>query len=143
MEITFLTDFTIGSFNTLNLNLISNNEQKKDFQKLASIIITENFDIIALQETVAEIAIKQLMRYLPHNWSYCWGQEPSRSSDGKKNSAKGFTFIWNTSRFNESSKDSRPQFEPVKGTIVRRPYLGRFIPVNGPFIEIRLIRVCL
>jgi exonuclease III len=129
--------------------LRSDNTQRKDFRKIARIIEDEKFDIVALQETIAEIAIKQIKRYLPEYWKHDWNQESGRSDspdddDGQtqpKNAAKGFTFLWNSRRFQECSRDNRAQFEPVRGYIVRRPFVGRFVPVNGPFCEIRLINI--
>jgi exonuclease III len=142
-----MADYIIGSFNAQNLNLRSDNVQKKDFKKIAEIIEKENFDIVALQETITETAIKQIEKYLPNYWVHDFNQEngrPDIDDEGKtqsKNSAKGFTFLWNSKRFEECSKDNHAQFEPVKGYIVRRPFVGRFAPVNGPFCEIRLINI--
>ncbi|MFP3090459.1 hypothetical protein LQZ21_09055 [Treponema sp. TIM-1] len=144
-----MADYIIGSFNTQNLNLRSDSAQKKDFEKIAEIIEKEKFDIVALQETITEIAINQIERHLPNYWIHDFNQEngrPDISDDDEdqiksKNSAKGFTFLWNSRRFEECSKDNRAQFEPVKGHIVRRPFVGRFAPINGPFCEIRLINI--
>jgi len=144
-----MADYTIGSFNTLSLNYRRDNEINKDFFKFAQIIEEENFDIVALQETLNKQSIEFIIRHLsyPDKWKYYWDQEAERLvKDGEnnqltKNQAKGFTFLWNTKRFEESSKDKLPQFEPVRGDIVRRPLVGRFIPVNGPFCEIRLINI--
>jgi exonuclease III len=143
-----MADYTIGSFNTQNLNYQGN----KDYRMFAKIIDTENFDIIAMQETINEGAIYKIKRYLraSYNWDYKWGQEFGRSdfSDDNKdppntrrNTAKGFTFLWNTRRF-QLTNDNSPQFMSVRGTnIIRNPFIGRFIPVNGPFCEIRLMNI--
>jgi endonuclease/exonuclease/phosphatase family metal-dependent hydrolase len=63
-----------------------------------------------------------------------------------KNAAKGFAFIWNTSRLCECSKRHEPllvDFVP-KAKLARTPLYGRFSPIGtrgGAFFELRLINI--
>jgi endonuclease/exonuclease/phosphatase family metal-dependent hydrolase len=65
----------------------------------------------------------------------------------KKNAAKGFAFIWNTSRLRECSKKREPlllDFLVPKAKLARTPLYGRFSPMGtwgGAFFEIRLINI--
>jgi len=57
----------------------------------------------------------------------------------------GFSFLWNTKRVKESSRDGKPSIIDFRGPyLTRRPLLGRFSPSDLPgglFFEIRLINV--
>ncbi len=54
-----IESFNIRDFNFSNTSSDGENV-KRDFNKIADIIIKENFDIVAIQEINAEIAIKHL-----------------------------------------------------------------------------------
>ena len=44
--------YVIGSFNLLKMDFKSNDETKKNFDRIADIIREEQFDVIALQEVM-------------------------------------------------------------------------------------------
>jgi hypothetical protein len=102
-----------------------------------------------LQETIDEEAIKQIKNYLSGPWKYDWNKEhgrPDISDDDDDrarpmNAVKGLAFLWNSRRFQEYPPNNHAQFPPVRGHMVRRPFVGCFSPVYGPFCEIRLINI--
>lgn len=139
--------YKIGSFNTHNFS----GKTDRDVNKMANIIKNENFDIVALQEILDEVALESLLKRLPH-WV---GKQISPASfvkdavDDKerKNAGKGFAFLWNSNRMRECSKEGEPMLADhnfSKGALARTPLYGRFSPSGlqgGAFIEIRLINI--
>jgi endonuclease/exonuclease/phosphatase family metal-dependent hydrolase len=129
--------YIIGSFNTCRFTGIG----RHDIGVLADIILSERFDIVALQEVFRPDALNLLKRRLP-GWEGCHGR-PGNGPAGDF----GFAFLWNTKRARECSKDSQPIiFEQYKSNIRmrRNPFYGRFTPsglLGGAFFEIRLIDV--
>jgi endonuclease/exonuclease/phosphatase family metal-dependent hydrolase len=136
----------------------------KDLDTIANIIVSEQFDVIALQEVLSYEALIMILRRLPRYWEGKWDQPRSnkaeleyvdaKDADGKPstqntrrstNTAKGYAFLWNTRRLRECSKTGPLIFEQIKsGALVRNPYYGRFTPAGlpgGSFFEIRLINV--
>lgn len=139
--------YKIGSFNLQEFSL-----KKKDFNKLASIIADEDFDIIAIQELLAPSALKYLTDVLNKNrkfdqkWESCFGDSKSRNILKNEYPA----FIWNSKRIeliktgykeNPMSIDNF-QIKNIPGQIklLRNPVIARFKPVKREF-EIRLINV--
>jgi hypothetical protein len=132
-----MADFTFGSFNALKLNYAAAGENKKDFLKLAEIIRDENFDVIAFQETPSDMATKQILFSLGSDWDRRWNSDIHSPSPAM---TEGFSFFWNKRRF-ELLDNNDPLFQAVRGNIDRKPFVGRFRPVNGPFCEFRFIDV--
>ena len=129
--------YIIGSFNTCRFT----GTGKHDIGILSDIILSERFDIIALQEVFRPEALNLLKKRLP-------GWECSHGRPGNGPACDfGFGFLWNTKRIRECSKDSQPIiFEQYKSNIRmrRNPFYGRFAPsglLGGAFFEIRLIDI--
>ncbi|GHV52252.1 hypothetical protein AGMMS49579_09230 [Spirochaetia bacterium] len=151
--------YTIGSFNLLNFS----GRTEKDLDAIATIIASEQFDIVALQEVLRPEALTMLLRRLPWYWEgrqstprsskeeLEWNDTPSTASNipqGVKksaNTAKGYAYLWNTRRFRECSKSGPQIFEQIKnGSLVRNPFYGRFTSAGlpgGTFCELRLVNV--
>ncbi|WP_010256927.1 hypothetical protein [Treponema primitia] len=153
--------YRIGSFNMLNFS----GKTQKDLDVITNIIVSEQFDIIALQEVLRPEALTMLLRRLPLYWEGSQASPRSNKSeleffnDGDNtneqqisqnvrstaNTAKGYAFLWNTKRVRECSRNGPQIFEQIKnGALVRNPYYGRFTPAGlpgGSFFEIRLINV--
>ena len=128
-------EYIIGSLNCCRLGTA----KKHDYDTLANIVVSERFDIIALQEVFKPEALEPLRIRLP-NWEMCH-ERPAVGSFGDY----GFSFLWNTKRVKECSKEGRPNIITVRGPdMTRRPLYGRFTPSELPgglFFEFRLINV--
>ena len=127
--------YTIGSLNCCGLGTA----RKHDYDVLADIILSERFDIIALQEVYKPEALEPLrLRLL--NWEVCH-ERPATGSFGDY----GFSFLWNTKRVKECSRDGRPNTITMRRpNMTRRPLLGRFSPCElhgGLFFEFRFINI--
>ena len=66
-------EIKIGSFNLKKFGASS----KKDFEKIAEIIVSEDLDIVALQEIFSEgkgvnRLLEQSVKYELYNWDYCF-----------------------------------------------------------------------
>lgn len=130
--------YIIGSFNMHEFS----GTGKHDLNTLANIILSENFDIVALQEIKRIEALNSLKSRL-YGWEAKRGDNPQSGSSGDY----GFGYLWNTRRVRECSKDSEPIiFSQYKSNIriKRNPFYARFTPnglPGGAFFEIRLINV--
>ena len=154
----------IGSLNMRNWSYSS----RKDFQKIAEIIVSEEFDVIALQEILSEG--KGVQRMLEsevkkelYNWDVRFGF-PYESSDQDKISdminrdkrGEGYAFLWNKTRFKlaEFKKlGEKREFEPriinsMQNDVhadcsifARTPFYIRLQPIYGGFFELRLINI--
>lgn len=127
--------YVIGSLNVNRFNGLG----KHDTGKIADMFLSENFDIVALQEVMHPRALEMLQRRMPVYWQACYGDP--------RTDAYGFGFLWNTRRVRECSQDAQPSIfnqyrSPLK--LNRDPFYGRFTPdglLGGAFFEIRLIDV--
>lgn len=155
--------YKFGSFNICNFNdpLKSNRQFNTDIKLIAKIIRSERFDILALQEVLAEEVLRDyLMPALNEggaHWDYRWAK-PSKSDSYE---SEGYAFIWNTQTMELSFSNTvehssgystivkhkvephiydQYKIDPARGEfqLSRNPYYGRFKPVNG-FCEFRLI----
>lgn len=137
--------YIIGSFNVHDFSEFS----KRNDGLMAEIVRNEKFDLIALQEILAEGAAKRLLRALGPGWEG-WQMCPLSFSAKK---AKGYAFLWNSRRLG-IARDGKPSGEPFIYSqysmhpasqlprltrLTRDPLVGRFQPVCGPFVEIRII----
>ena len=144
--------YRIGSFNMYKFQAYrSDKEISKDLNKIAEIIRTEQFDIIALQEIFSKTAMNMLLSRLGRNWNGSWESPQSTSIQA----AEGYAFLWNTDRI-ELAKSvtvngkrtyypriyNQYRVDRTKGqhALVRNPYYGRFHPIHT-FLEIRLINI--
>ena len=140
--------YRIGSFNMYKFSYQDDEKVKKDMARICE-IIQDNFDIVAVQEMFTPGALKnRLLNNLNSSWDGRWAQPKSRSSQA----AEGYAFIWNTKKFKLMTKKNRYGIEEVVEPVIidnyhieqgyqrllRDPYYARFIPVNGPFFELRL-----
>ena len=140
--------YRIGSFNMCKLSFQDDMEIKKDMAKICE-IIEDNFDIVAIQEIFTPAALKyRLLSNLNPTWDGRWAQPKSSSPQA----AEGYAFLWNTKRFKLMTRKNRYGIEevvepviidnyhvgPGQQRLLRDPYYARFIPVNGPFFELRL-----
>lgn len=79
--------------------------------------------------------------YRTKHWEGRWAKPKSNYGD---NIAEGYAFIWNRDRIKLVTNTKNEVFEPRIAdfgdvhNLVRPPFLGRFMPINGRF-EIRLI----
>lgn len=157
-------ELKIGSFNLRKFGASS----KKDFEKIAEIIVSEDLDIVALQEIFSEgkgvnRLLEQSVKHELYNWNYCFGApfesgDPAKYGDMISNESRGegYAFLWKKSRFQkvEYKKlgESRT-FEPriinslTKDVNVdcsffaRAPYFIRLQPRYGGFFELRLLNI--
>ena len=144
--------YRIGSFNMFKFQAYRSDDNiKKDIAKIAEIIRTEKFDIVALQEIFSETAMRILLKYLGPSWDGRWEQPYYASSSA----AEGYAFIWNKMRFKLAAtslddgnirvaephvfyqyKLDRTKWQEK---LIRDPYYGRFTPLALPKCEFRLI----
>lgn len=156
--------YRIGSFNLHNIGMsaFTNN---RDLEKIAGIILSENLDVIALQEVLAEgkaftkddlpssITKSNILFYLggPENWGFEWAYSGDESPRHE-----GYAFLWNKKRLKLSTakvfrngvtfeRVYTPRMIQTKGQeMQRKPYFARFTPQGlpgGSSFEIRLICV--
>ena len=146
--------YIIGSFNLLKMDFKSNEETKKNFDKIANIIREENFDVIALQEVIAEIAVKEIVKRLGSMyWDYVF--KPSTITVSKDAQREGYAFLWKKKRLRLVDADSAVEIKDEyrikrnssgayihQGSLVRPPLVIRLTPqglLGGSNFEIRLI----
>ena len=136
--------YVIGSW---NLRTFTGNEEKRDIDLIANVIDKEGFHIMALQEVMdtknisGSQTIDALKARLP-NWDGCYGN-PNKM--GFYAADYGFGFLWNSIFIEKCPDDicalSGYEMFGSGGMVSREPLYMKFIPVNGPDIEIRLINV--
>ncbi len=146
--------YLIGSFNIRDFNFANKSkdgeEEKRDFQKIADIIINEGFDIVAVQEVNSENAIKYLTTVLNRrkNLLQEWTYDFSGKAATTINDPEGYGFIWNIKRLRllELQGKNNPTYYNCAGGkgILRPPYYGRFTArqmLGGSNFEIRIVNV--
>ncbi len=146
--------YKIGSFNMYKFTAYqSDQEIRKDLDKIANIIHTEKYDVVAMQEVFNPKAAEMVRARLGFDWEMAWAQPPSIN----RQAAEGYAYIWNKRRLQPIktiTEHGRRTFEPRifnqyiidKGSgqipLERNPYYARFTPnglPGGSFFEIRLI----
>ena len=148
-------NFKIGSFNLKNLGLAAlSDSNSRNLEKIAEIIRSENFDIVALQEILSEgsaifsksYAKDTLLWYLGPDWDFRWADAESSGYDPRH---EEYAFIWNTQRMgltktkldDSTVRVFNPRICRVKyDNMFRKPYYARFTPIDT-FMEIRLLCV--
>ena len=149
--------YKIASFNMRNFGNAAGNT--RDLNKIADIILTENFDIVSLQEILSEGKGIQILLELAlgPRWGIAVSTGISRTSDRRDEQC---AYIWNkqTIKLAEATVNTRyginkRVFEPRainsqgreinvdENQFVRIPYYARFEPVSGGFFELRLVNV--
>ncbi len=142
----------IGSFNIRDLNFSNESKdgetQKRDFPLIADMIIKEGFDVVAIQEVNAPMALERIVFYLnkKKNLLHEWECDASGKAATTNNDPEGYGFIWNKKRIRlmDISRKNNPTFYNCAGgkNVIRPPYYGRFttrgLP-GGSNCEIRLV----
>ena len=147
--------YHIGSFNIRDFNYSNISREgekiKRDFDKIAKIIVNENFDVVAIQEVNAESPLKHLTdvlnrKYKRYNreYSYAYGGDmPTSSKDPER-----YGFIWNNKRLRliDIPRKKNPSYYQNAGgvTLQRPPYYARFTARGmhgGTNFELRLVNV--
>ena len=150
----FIISYVIGSFNLRDFNFsnvsndVTNEQLKRNFEKIASIIIEEKFDVVALQEINAQLPLEYLTRIINchknrlREYQCCFGANmPSASRDPER-----YGFIWNTKRLRliNTSRGSNPGYYENAGALglIRPPYYARFTSrgmLGGTNFELRIV----
>ena len=146
--------YVIGSFNIRDFNLANKSRDgesiRRDFELIAQIIRQEKFDVVAIQEVNAEIAIKHLTdilnrgKNLLQEWEYDFsGKAATAIAD-----PEGYGFIWNKKRLRllEKRNKKNPDYYTYAGGggLLRRPYYACFTSrglVGGSNFELRIVNV--
>lgn len=148
--------YYIGSFNLRDFNFSntssdgSQEKLKRNFEKIAKIIIDEKFDVVALQEVNAPLPLEYLTRILNthktpvREYDFRFGSDlPHKkcTSDPER-----YGFIWNTKRLRliKPRRGSNPGYYENAGALglIRPPYYGRFTArgmLGGSNLEFRII----
>lgn len=148
--------YCIGSFNLRDFNFANTTndgtqeEITRDFKKIAKIIIEERFDVVALQEINAPVALKHLtgilnsQKTLQREYDYRFGTDMPNQSGSKDPERYGF--IWKTKRLRliEPRRGTNPGYYQNAGalTLIRPPYYARFTArgmLGGTNFELRLV----
>ncbi len=156
--------YRIGSFNLHNIGLGAF-AGERNLEKIANIILSEQLDVVALQEILSEgkvftkddlpstITKSNIISYLggKEQWDFAWalsGDESPRH--------EGYAFLWkkdrlrlSTSRISRNGRTFERVFMPrmiqTRGQeMQRQPYFARFTPQGlpgGSSFEIRLLCV--
>lgn len=142
--------YRLGSFNMMNLSRYT----ERDCKKIADIILSEQFDIVAMQEVLSEgkAVEERIIKALGNDWDYTFIKADSEYDKREE----GYAFVWNKDKFELangkeiSSKTNASQsfFRGENPQIVihnskemiRKPCYARFIPKDS-FCEIRIICV--
>ena len=146
----------IGSFNLRDFNFANKStdgteeEIKRDCEKIAKIIIEEGFDVVALQELNAPLPLKYLTNILnkykniTRVYACVFGTDMPNQSGSKDPERYGF--IWNSKRLRllKTTKNNNPGYYQNAGAIslIRPPYYARFTArgmLSGSNFEIRLV----
>lgn len=136
---------------------------KKDFEKIAEIIVSENLDVVALQEIFSagkgvERLLEQCVLYGLRDWDVRFSEPPSKITNTNELNLRGeiYAFLWNKRRFKLaefSEIGEKRVFEPrIINSLqtdvhvdcsffARTPYYIRLYPQYGGFHELRLINV--
>lgn len=122
---------------------------KRNFSKIAEIIVNEHFDIVGVQEVNSENAIKYLIKKLKYksyfeDWSYKY--IPAYSKNGKRD-PESYAYIYNKKKFvlvEEKKDNPRLYVEAGGNELIRPPYYARFTTrglAGGSNFEIRLLNI--
>lgn len=148
--------YIIGSFNLRDFNFSNRStdgteeEIKRDCEKIAKIIIEEGFDVVALQELNAPLPLRYLTSILnkyknvTREYACVFGTDMPNQSGSKDPERYGF--IWNSRRLRllKTTKNNNPGYYQSAGAInlIRPPYYARFTArgmLGGSNFEIRLV----
>lgn len=146
-------EYRIGSFNMERFGA----NAKKDFAKIAEIIVEEDLDIVALQEIFSEgkgveRLLNELVKHELYGWEICIA-EPNETKNFESR-GETYAYLWNKRKFElvEYSKlGDKRIFDPRIvsrndigvdcSVLARAPYYIRLQPRYGGFFEFRLINI--
>ena len=147
--------YIVGSFNLRDFNFSNkstdgaNEKIKRDFNKIAEIILKEKFDVIALQEVNAEVPLKRLVSILNMHKNitreYSWDFGENMPFQNGSHDPERYGFIWNVKRLRLlKTRGRNPGYYQNAGAValIRPPYLARFTArglLGGCNFELRLV----
>lgn len=146
-------EYRIGSFNMERFGA----NAKKDFARIAEIVVEEQLDIVALQEIFSEgKGIEKLLGELVKRELYGWDVRIAEPNETKDFESRGetYAYLWNKRKFKlvEFSKlGVKRVFDPRIvsrndtgvdcSVLARAPFYIRLQPKYGGFFEFRLINM--
>ena len=137
--------YIIGSFNLYRFSGQSDKDIKKNVVKIANIIKSERFDIVALQELLPSdqpkdvIINKMLLSALGSNWDMVGSYLDTKEFHDY---CEGYAYLWNSKRVRLINDSWIYGDFGVASKLVRPPLIARFTPMGlpgGSFFEVRLI----
>lgn len=143
--------FNLRDFNFANMSADGTQEKlKRNFEKIAQIIVNENFDVIALQEINASLPLEYLTRILNSHktpireYDFRFGTDMPRQPGSKDPERYGF--IWNSKRLRliKPRRGINPGYYENAGALglIRPPYYARFTArgmLGGSNFELRIV----
>lgn len=148
--------YYIGSFNLRDFNFSNESSDgtsekiKRNYEKIAKIIIDEQFDIIALQEINASLPLEYLTRLLNKHkspmrkYEFCFGTNMPMKKGSRDPERYGF--IWNSLRLRliKPQRGTNPAYYKNAGALglIRPPYYARFTArgmLRGANFELRIV----
>ena len=148
--------YNIGSFNLRDFNLSKESTDdtgeklKRNFDKIADIIVREKFDVMALQEINSEFALNYLVRLLNKQKNLLRTYESAFGEDMPiqkgAHDPERYGFIWNAKRLRliQPRRGTNPSYYQNAGALglIRPPYYARFSArgmFGGTNFELRVI----
>ena len=148
--------YVIGSFNLRDFNFANESTDgtseklKRNFEKIANIIIKEKFDVVALQEINAPLPLEYLTQIINRHknlfreYAFCFGANmPNRTTS---RDPERYGFIWNTKRLRliNPRRGTNPGYYENAGALglIRPPYYARFTArgmLGGTNFELRIV----
>lgn len=148
--------YYIGSFNLRDFNFANTSSDgtqeklKRNFEKIAKIIIDEKFDVVALQEINALLPLEYLTRILNthktpmQEYDFRFGAGMPQQNGSKDPERYGF--IWNSKRLRliNPRRGTNPGYYENAGALclIRPPYYARFTArgmLGGANFELRIV----
>lgn len=152
----FIMSYYIGSFNLRDFNFANESTDgasekiKRNFEKIAKIIIDESFDVVALQEINAPLPLEHLTRILNRyrtpmrEYDFRFGTDMPMQR--KSHDPERYGFIWNTKRLRliNPRRGTNPGYYENAGALglIRPPYYARFTArgmLGGTNFELRIV----
>ena len=148
--------YVIGSFNLRDFNFANESADgtseklKRNFEKIAKIILDEKFDVVALQEINAPLPLEYLTRLLNRHknplseYACCFGANMPMQNTSRDPERYGF--IWNIKRLRliKPRRGTNPGYYENAGALglIRPPYYARFTArgmLGGANFELRIV----
>lgn len=147
----YIGSFNLRDFNFANISTDGSSEKiKRNFEKIAKIIIDENFDVVALQEINASLPLEYLTRILNgyrtpmREYDFRFGTNMP-TQKGLRDPER-YGFVWNTKRLRliQPRRGTNPSYYENAGALglIRPPYYARFTArgmLGGSNFELRIV----